>query len=229
MFLWEMCGEINLEGCTLLGSAAEIEKAAVAFDDAKNGGEAKAGSFAGGFGGKERLEDSVEQFRRNSLAGVGNSQENVGAGDGFGMEASGLVFQSDVLGLDAKGAAVRHGVAGVDAEVEKDLVELGRVAHNGVELRVGARLDADGARESFASELFHFGQQRIQIKDRRLTDDTSGEGEDLFNHLGAAFGAGAHGLEHLFRFLAGQLFGKVLSADEDRHEDVVEIVSDTAG
>ena len=59
-------GKADLESGALVGWAQDLDKAAVLFDDAEDGGEAEAGSLAWLFGGEEGLEDVRENLRRNA-------------------------------------------------------------------------------------------------------------------------------------------------------------------
>jgi len=83
---------------------------------------------------KERIEYLVLYRLRNSRAGVLHFDAHVGTGLGFQIHAGIDFIERHIFHVDGQGAAFGHGVARVDAEIQQDLVELGRVADDGPEV-----------------------------------------------------------------------------------------------
>src|SRR2546423_590299 len=69
--------QINIECSAASDLALEIKESAVALNNALDGGEAKASSFANFFGGKERLENTVDDLGRDAGPAVLYANQHV--------------------------------------------------------------------------------------------------------------------------------------------------------
>ena len=88
-------------------------------------------------------------------------------------------------------------------------------------------LDRPG--KSVTNELNHFVYHVFDLQNFQLTADSTGEGENLFNHLRPALGAGRGSIQHLAAFLAGQLIPDQVPHHENRCQHVVQVVSYSTG
>ena len=103
--------EIDFERGTFAQLAVDVDKPAMAADDAEGGGQAEAGAFGEFLGGEKRVENLVEILRWNAATGVGHVQTNVTA-------RRDALLDRFVLGIDhqcfrRKGnlSAIGHGIA----------------------------------------------------------------------------------------------------------------------
>src|ERR1700693_2968349 len=109
--------EFEAERSAFARSAADLDGAAVLLHDAVADRKPQARSFAGGLGGEEGVENTVEQLAGDAHAGVGD------------LDIHGSIL---CRGADLDHAAVGHGVARVHEQVQKHLLEaVGRAEHGG--------------------------------------------------------------------------------------------------
>src|SRR5262249_961645 len=110
--------------------AINMSEASVLANDAVDGGEAEPSAFAQFFGGKERLEDTVEGSGGHAEACIGDGNDHVCAGARERLVGAVLGVEGRVAGFYEQRAAVGHGVAGIDAKIHEDLLDLGGVGAN---------------------------------------------------------------------------------------------------
>ena len=89
LFRFGLCrahiGNVNAERRAFADGAFDLDPALVLFDNAINRRQAQAGAFADFLGGKKRLKDALEIFRRNAAAGVRLADTNEAPDTRFGM------------------------------------------------------------------------------------------------------------------------------------------------
>src|SRR5277367_2381122 len=103
-------GEFQAERSSLSWSGTHVDFSGVLLDDAVTYRKAETGAPSGGLGGEERIENTLEIFRRNARAGVGDFN-----GDGTVVSESTNFEQS----------ALRHGVPRVHEQIQEDLLQTG--------------------------------------------------------------------------------------------------------
>src|SRR5262249_17624895 len=113
------------------GAASDLrfreDEAAGLLDDAVDGGKAEPRALADLLGREEWLEDFVDMFRRDALAGVADLDQHVVArGDRFVGEACAFRLL-EISRPDLELAAIRHCISGVDRKIYDHLLELGEV------------------------------------------------------------------------------------------------------
>src|SRR5271166_2242794 len=116
--------EIDLERCSLAGFTVNHYVSRALLDDAIYRGQAQTSSFAGFFGGKERLEDARHGSLVHAAPSVADRKHDVFSWRyGVLLLGKGLV-EFNGASFENKLAATRHGIAGIHREVDHDLVKL---------------------------------------------------------------------------------------------------------
>ena len=126
-------------------------------DDAIGRRQPQARAFAGLLGGEERLEEVVSRGAVHAHARVGDREEEVWTGLDVEMRDGVGLVDEDILGLDGDRSAVWHRVSGVDDEIDKDLVELPRIAPYGA----GVPVEIDDEPHVFADQLTNHGFEAV--------------------------------------------------------------------
>ena len=75
-FSWLVKRQFNDEGCPPHVIVFRVNRSAVVLDDAFTDRQTQSGAFSRIFGGKERLKNQVQVFRRNTTTVIGNNQED---------------------------------------------------------------------------------------------------------------------------------------------------------
>lgn len=73
-------GEVNSKDAAFAGLAVDVDKAAVAADDAEGGGKAEASAFAYFLGGEEGFKDAFLYVAAHTRAFVGDFDDEVASG-----------------------------------------------------------------------------------------------------------------------------------------------------
>jgi len=125
----------------------------VALHDGVDRGEAETCALAGFLGREEGFEDAVLYLGGHPGAGVFHADQDVGPGSGGQVQSRIGRIEHLVLSFQREGPGPYHGVPGIDAEIEQELVQLGRVARDVPEIprdvahhgnRLGEGLPDDG-------------------------------------------------------------------------------------
>ncbi len=222
--------EINSED----GAAAELalneDVAAALLDDAVDGGEPEAGTFAFFLGGEERLEDAGLGFAVHTLAGVADGNHDVGSVlDESIFRTVGLV-EGDAGGANADFAAVGHGVFSIDDEIHDDLLELTGIGASATDGGSETGGEFDIFADERAQEALHIGDDGVHVDDLEFEKLLAAEGEKLTREGSGAIG----GLLNGFGLDVQRVFGSELIEENfgiaaDDHEQIVEVVSDASG
>ena len=151
--------------------------AAGLLDDAVHRGQAKPCPLADLLGGEERIENLVDDLRRDARAGVGDFDQHVVGGRHALVAIRRAFLRGDVGGAHRELAAIRHGVARVDREIDDHLLELGDVglhrpqvaAEHGFQLNLLADQTAQQHVElgNHVIEIEHLGPQRLPPRKRQ--------------------------------------------------------------
>ena len=114
--------------------ADQFDCPAMIVNDAIAYRQSKAGALANRLGGKKRIENPGEIFRRDAMAGIPHLDDNrcplprpVGSQKEFTT------------------AAVPHGVVGITDQIDQNLAEFFRVANNCRQIRLRLDMDSDAA------------------------------------------------------------------------------------
>ena len=212
-------GQADLEGGPLARRGLDGDGAAHVGDQAMDDSQAQAGvaaRAAGQFalGGKEGLEDAVEQFGRDAGPAVADPQDHLAVGLAEG---------------DPQHAAIRHGLAGVGRQAIEHLQH--RLAGHGIDVDgIEVQFQADGVLgqvglDSLAEEEDHLG------KVGQVSVLALGAGEDL--ELADEFAGPAGGGTDAFEGTAvdGGVVADEGEVDAGEHaaQEVAEVVGNGAG
>ena len=226
--------EEDAEGSALTWGGLTFHPSAVLLDDAVGGGEAEAGAFALFFGGEERLEDFIDNFRRHTAAGIGDGQADVFPG--HGLEAAGVLSGDDfVVSADGDGSfagAGLHGVAGIDAQVHDNLFEFADIGVGGPEGGVEVQFDGELSAEAALDERVEFAQGGVEVAVGEFDVASAGESEQSFDELGGSFGGGAGVVDvvaGVFESRGGEVAIGERQVSEDTGEQIVKVVGDATG
>ena len=119
---------------------------------------------------------------------------------------------------------------GVGAEVHDDLVNPGRVGQDGAAPRIDVLPDVNGGGDSGAQEFQVFLDDVLQFERAELLAAPAAEGEDLLHQILGA----EPGFQHFTDVIRhGTVLGEAFPGDlriaDDRCQDIVEIMGNTAG
>ena len=138
--------------------------------------------------------------------------------------------EQHVARLDAQVPAVRHRIARVHDQVDQHLLDLPAIHLHQPQFLVGDDVDDDVLAEETAEDRLDVADQRVEVEDLQLLDLPAAEREQLTRQRGAVRGG------FLDRFEIGaaaavgrQFFEQQLAEADDRRQQIVEIVRDTAG
>ena len=122
-----------------------MDQSAIGGDDAADGGQSQAGTFAGALGGKKRFEETLAGFRVHAATVVADHQEDARKGDGSALRRhrSGNGLKLAVAGLDYDATAGGQGVAGVEHKIEEDLLGLCLVDLDQTQVWIEMQLEHD--------------------------------------------------------------------------------------
>ena len=189
-------------------------------DDGPHGREAEPGALAGFLRRDERIEHAVADLRRDAAARVDHRQDNP-------VVLGPLVVEVD-RGGDPEHAAVGHRVTCVHPEVEDDLFDVRRIAHD-LGRAIGRRdLQLDVVTERAAQQWLHAGDDRVQVHELRLRVVALRERQELTHERGASCGGPLDLRRVLLRTTVGYVVAQEFGRRQDRREQVVEVVRDTA-
>src|SRR5262249_18044263 len=132
-------GQKDTEGRALPDCRFRIDEAAGLLDDAVDRGEPKPGTLADLLGGEKRLEDVINNIRRNAGPGVADFHENIFARWHAHRGALLAISCGDIRCSQGQLSALRHSVAGVDRKIDYPLLELRLVGLDGPQ--VARRVD----------------------------------------------------------------------------------------
>ncbi len=96
------------------------------FDDAKDRRQPQARAFAGFFGGKKRLENPRQDFRRYAAARVADAETDIAARHGIRIQTRELVVHGFFRRLNDQPSALGHGVAGIHGQIHQHLFQHAR-------------------------------------------------------------------------------------------------------
>ena len=155
-------GKIQLHGgaCAHLGVDANL--AARLPCETIDHGESQAGAFAERLGREEGVECACDHLGRHTSARVSHRQGHILAGIQITSRCLTLIERL-VCRADGDAAAVGHGIPCIDTEVQKRILELIGV-HQGQPKVLGTEhLDADVETDRAANEIFHLGNESIDV------------------------------------------------------------------
>ena len=172
-------GKVDFESRPHAGLAADFDPALMLLDDAINGCESKASSFAHLFGGKERLKDSLQRIGIHAATGVRDGEDDKLARSRFGMLADVGLVNLGIGSADEQLTALGHGVPRVDRQVHHDLLEHAGVGFDGEKFPRIIRLQSYLLAQKPRQHFFHFAQHAVQIEDLGLNGLFAAEHEQL--------------------------------------------------
>ena len=199
------------------------------FHDGNRRGKTEARTLANFFRGEKRLENFLLNLRRNAGARVPHTQDQMRSRGWRSLERFHAAVAHEIFRLDGQHTAVRHRVAGVHAKVEQDLMELRRVAADGPYFRRHDATHLDVFWKGVARDFEDFLDDKRRLNEDALSLGTSRETENLPDKIRAALRTELHRFEDLIGVGIVELGAQQLDRDEDRREDVVEVVRDAAG
>ena len=133
--------QIHVERRAVPDAALYFDGAVVLLDDAVHGCESEAGALPAFFRREERFEDSRLRFRVHAAAGVGHRHLDVVARPQPGVRGDTDLVELDIAQLDRDLAAVGHGVARVDHQVHENLLDLRAIGEDRRRVRPDIRRD----------------------------------------------------------------------------------------
>jgi hypothetical protein len=191
------------------------------------GSEPETGSLADGLRGEEGLEYLLCDVRAHARAGVLHLDANVATGGGeVKVEGHRHIHVSRA---DAQVAAADHRIAGVAHQIDEHLQQLCRVADRVPRVGSYTRVNADRLGQGLTAERLGVGNEAVRVDVDAASLDAAGECEHLPHHVGTALGAALDDPESRELVWVGLIRGEQLHRHEQRGENVVEIVRDTAG
>ena len=152
------------------------------------------------------------------------------AGAGSGAAGSAGLADLKVGGCDLKAAAVRHGVARIDEQVHDHLLDLFGIGQDTAQMGIERGGEGDVFADEAAEHAFGIADGGIEVERTGLDDLLAAEGEELAGEGGCAFAGLADFLGAVPQGAVGiEAAGEEIGIAIDDGEQVIEIVSDTAG
>ena len=223
--------QVDTENSPRFRLGVDGDRAARLLDNAEHGGQTQPRSLAGLLGGEEGLEDVLARLERDSLADVGDGEDDVGAARERTVGEGRRFLELDIVGADRDRASVGHGVTGVHGQIGQDLTELPRIDLDRVQIRLQPGQQLDLLAEHAPEHARVLLDNRVDVHHLGLQNLLAAEGEQVLGQLGGTL-AGTADLAQVVadRVLAAveRLQGDVGEAVDDRQE-VVEVVGDTTG
>ena len=139
-------------------------------------------------------------------------------------------MEGDGAGFEDDGSALGHGVAGVDDEVHDGAVELGWVDHGASAVVAEEDLEFEALAEDSVEEGAEGAEELVGADAFGAEGGASGVGQELAGELGASDGGVEGWGEDVLELVAGieDVLG-FFEVEDDDGEEVVEVVSDSAG
>nr|GFA26693.1 hypothetical protein [Tanacetum cinerariifolium] len=193
--------------------------------------QAKAGALTDGFGGEERIENPVENFRGDAGARVGHADFDVVTLGQLRLY-SGCVRAGDVARAHGQFTAARHGIARVEGQVYQRAFQLGCVNFAEPQVAAGEGLRADGRADGGGDQLAHARHQPVDVGRFGVQRLTSRERQQPLGEQRCAGGRIVGGIDVAIQSVHPAVGDAPLDhfqAAEDAGEQVVEVVSDAAG
>ena len=165
------------------GSAAwfafEVDQSAIGGDDAADGGQSQAGTFAGALGGEKRFEETLAGLRVHAATIVADHQEDARKGDGTALRRhrSGDGLKLTVAGLDYDATAVGQGIAGVKHKIEEDLLGLRLVNLDQTQVWIEMELECDVLADEAGQQILHGSGNFVEAEGASLGGLRPGEDE----------------------------------------------------
>ena len=163
------------------------------------------------------------------MARVRNFQKNVGPR--LGLHVLGRVVFVDglVFGGDPQGAPTGHRIPRIDAEVEQDLMQMGRVTADGPQVVRDLGKDVDVLGEGLAGHLGHFPDHVAGLDHHAFAFDASPESQQLPHNIASSLGVDFDGVHQPFKVSVRQfLHPQQGRRHHDGGQNVVQIVGHAA-
>ena len=135
----------------------------VLFDDSIYGGQSQPRSLADIFGGEKGLKNLSFCGVVHSSAGVAYSYLHVVAGIGVSIVRTNIAIERNVLRFDSNRPDIIDGIAGIYAEVDHDLIDLGRIQFDSPKIIRWPALDVDILADEVAEHIQHSLEALIQV------------------------------------------------------------------
>ena len=225
-----MAGQEDVEDAALADFGVTVDEPAGLLDDAVDHRQAEAGALADLLGREERLEDLLDQVRRDAGAGVFHFDDHIFGRREVAVAELPALFRRHVAGADGQLAASRHGVARVDREVDDDLLELADVGAHRPKVAAMIDLELDVAADQPRQQHPEVGQHVGQVQHFRPQRLLARKGQKLAHQRGGAVGVllDVHDVREgrVGRTMVGQ---QQVGRHDDGGQHVVEVVRDAAG
>ena len=160
------------------------------------------------------------------MAGIRHRDFHVAALLRAWIERCGIGAEDHVLRAQGQRSPARHRVPGVHAKIHQHLVHLGGIGLHRPEIERRSVDDLDVAREGFPDDLGHLSQQRKGICPGSWPFGATAEEQQLPNDGSAAPGAAFDHPDILHVLGRLEPLAKELGGQQDRQEDVVEVMCD---
>src|SRR2546428_639605 len=200
---------------------------AVLLDDSVHRRQPESASLPARLGREERLEGALPRLLVHAKSRVADLEQHVRAGGRGRMHRNELGVQRDVACRDAQPAAGRHGISRIDREVDDDLLDLSRVGHDEVELRVERDDELDVLADQTPEHVAHAGDGGVEIEWLPGGRLIAAEREELSRQARGALGGALDLVEALAHRVLGLVTGeRELAQADDYGEHIVEVVRD---
>jgi len=155
-------GQVEVDAGALLRFADNAQLAAGLAHETIHDRQAKAGTVAQWFGGKEGLERSLQDVGGHANAGVADTQMQVGAA-GQVHCACLQIIEPGVFAGNAQRAPLRHGITGIDAQIEQCVLQLVRVDAHQPLVAQGLVNEGDARVQRAGDQFMHACHQLLHI------------------------------------------------------------------
>jgi len=129
----------------------------------------------------------LDDFRTHSRSGIAHRNEHAVTARHLGRQIG--AAGTDISRLDQKCTPLWHRIACIDRNVQKRGLDLIDIDHDRPEPACKGLLNVDRDTNRAAQHLFHLGDDRIQVRRRRLEMLLAREGEQRLGQFRPARGA----------------------------------------
>ena len=215
---------------TLSGLAVDPNEAAALFHDSVHGCQTQPRSLASFLGCEERLEDARLSLGIHAEASVRDRKPDERAGGHLRVQASEGTVHFHICGLNGQSSAVWHGVTGVHRQIDDHLFDLPLICLDLPELQIKIGDQVDIFVDQAPQHFLQFVHHGVQIQNPGGQDLLTAECEEL---AGQRSGAPPGSADFLClpakRIALIEALFQISCVPHDYHQQVVEVVGDSAG
>src|SRR6202035_53158 len=199
-------------------------------NDAGHERQAEAGAFTDTLGGEEGIEHPLQHCRRDAGARVADDEPHIRPGGESTPRKRALLATLDALEKHAEYTTALHCMECVGAQVHRHLMQMRGVSDHCSVTGCECFLEATPRRQRGCEQLKRFLDHRLNVHRHALTEPAAAEAENALDER-LCTPRRVHDIVEVAPQGAAcsRMLVRKLAVPQDRAEDVVEVMGDTAG